>query len=307
MTSGDTILVTGALGNAGWKLVCHLARQSDATKIVGVDVRPPGPEHQTTLKQIARERAGSIPAVELRPADLTDWDDPRWRSATAEARAVVHLAAQNPRPEADWSDAVASLDMTSNLVAAAAENDILRRFVFVSSSHVMGGYLKVDLGPGALDTARDPAVGTVWRAGSRKMNATAYAAPKLAGERMCRTLARRSEGRCTVVCLRVGWLQVGENRPETLSAAGTPSMDPVRGAEGDPDVARAEGWFRELWLSNRDYERLMERALEADGSDWPEGFVIVNAMSRNAGLRWSLEEAHRWLQWEPVDGIEEKG
>ena len=107
----------------------------------------------------------------------------------------------------------------------------------------------------------------------------------------------------TVACVRIGWVQVGPNLPETLSAAGTPGMEPVRDA-GDPDVARAERWFRELWLSNRDYERLMERAIEADGATWPEGFVIVNGMSRNPGLRWSLEEARQWLQWEPVDGID---
>ena len=96
---------------------------------------------------------------------------------------------------------------------------------------------------------------------------------------------------------------MGENAPETLSAAGTPGMEPVRGAEADPEVARAARWFRELWLSNRDYTRLMDRALAAEGADWPDGFVVVNAMSRNPGLRWSLEEAHRWLQWEPEDGI----
>ena len=295
-----TILVTGALGNAGWKLVSHLARHSSASRVVGVDVVSPTPNHHDDLK-----RSVPGPIVELRQADLTDWDDPRWRDPAAEARAVVHLAAQNPRPEATWSDAVASLDMTANLMAAAADNEALRRFVFVSSSHVMGGYLKERLGPGQLGTDREPRVGTVWRAGSREMNATAYAVPKLAGERMGRTLARRSAGRCTVVCLRIGWVQVGENLPETLSAAGTPGMDPVREAGADPEVARAEQWYRELWLSNRDYARLMDRALEADGAEWPDGFVVVNAMSRNPGLRWSLEEARRWLQWEPEDGIAE--
>jgi hypothetical protein len=35
-----------------------------------------------------------------------------------EAAVVVHLAAQNPRPEATWSDAAASMDMAANLVAA---------------------------------------------------------------------------------------------------------------------------------------------------------------------------------------------
>jgi hypothetical protein len=79
----------------------------------------------------------------------------------------------------------------------------------------------------------------------------------------------------------------------------------VRGAESDPEVTRADRWFRELWISNRDYARLMDRALEADGEDWPDGFVIVNGMSRNRGMRWSLEEARRWLRWEPVDGIDE--
>jgi nucleoside-diphosphate-sugar epimerase len=295
----ETILVTGALGNAGWKLLAHLAGHARADRVVGVDVTSPRPEQLDTLP--SPDEGG--PRVELREADLTDWDDPRWRTPAAEARAIVHLAAQNPRPEATWADAVASLDMTANLFAAAAHNPHLRRYVFVSSSHVMGGYLRETLGPGELGTDREPAVGTVWRAGAREMNATAYAVPKLAGERMGRTLARQSAGRCTVVCLRIGWVQVGENLPETLSAAGTPSMEPVRENGADAEVARAERWFRELWLSNRDYARLMDRALEADGANWPDGFVIVNAMSRNPGLRWSLEEARRWLQWEPVDGI----
>jgi nucleoside-diphosphate-sugar epimerase len=168
----------------------------------------------------------------------------------------------------------------------------------------MGRYMSEALGPGELRTDLEPRPGTVWRAGDLPMDATPYAAAKLAGERMTRALTRSTGGRCTVVCLRIGWVQVGENLPETLSAAGTPSMEPVKGTGEDPEVERAEGWLRELWLSNRDYARLMDRALEADGAEWPEGFVIVNGMSRNPGLRWSLEEARRWLQWEPVDGID---
>jgi nucleoside-diphosphate-sugar epimerase len=306
--SPDVILVTGSLGNAGWKLVRHLARHSTAGGVVAVDVVPAKGDHLDTLERIAGDRSIPGPRVELREADLTDWTDVRWREPLARARTIVHLAAQNPRPEATWGDAVASLDMTANLVAAAADSAQLRRLVFVSSSHVMGRYLEDDgLGPGELRTDREPAAGTVWRAGARRMDSSPYATAKLAGERMCRTLARRSAGRCTVVCVRIGWVQVGANRPETLSAAGTPGMDPVRGAEADtdPEARRAERWFRELWLSNRDYVRLMDRALEADGTDWPEGFVIVNGMSRNRGLRWSLEEARRWLQWEPLDGIDD--
>jgi nucleoside-diphosphate-sugar epimerase len=302
--AAGTVVVTGALGNAGWKLVSHLAERSGADRVVGVDVAPPERQHLAALERWTG--TDGSPRVVLRQANLTEWDDPRWREPVAEATAVVHLAAQNPRPEATWADAVASLDMTANLTAAAADSRALRRFVFVSSSHVMGGYLDEEVGPGELTTDLEPAVGTVWHAGQRRMDATAYAAPKLAGERMCRTLARRSAERCTTVCVRIGWVQVGENRPETLSAAGTPGMDPVRSGGGDPEVARAARWFRELWLSNRDYARLMQRALEADGASWPGGFVVVNGMSRNPGLRWSLEEAWRWLQWEPEDGIEDR-
>jgi nucleoside-diphosphate-sugar epimerase len=303
----DTIVVTGALGNTGWKLVCHLAGHSGAERLVGIDIEPPNREHYETLERLARERPDPGPLVELREADLTDWGDARWRDGVAEARALVHLSAQNPRPEASWADAAASLDMTANLVAAASDSERLHRFVFASSSHVMGRYKDdADVGPSELGTDREPAPGTVWRAGSRLMDSTPYAAQKLAGERMCRTLAHRSAGRCTVVSLRIGWVQVGPNLPETLSAAGTPGMDPVRGSEADsdPEVGRAERWFRELWLSNPDFVRLMDRALEADGAEWPAGFVIVNGMSGNRGMRWSLEEARRWLQWEPGDGID---
>jgi nucleoside-diphosphate-sugar epimerase len=303
MQGEGTILVTGALGNAGWKLVTHLAGHSRAARVVGVDLVPPSRDHLDTLGRLARERGDRAPGVELREADLRDPGDGRWRHVADEAHAIVHLAAQNPRPEATWSDAAASMDMTANLVAAAGRSGTLRRFVFVSSSHVMGRYRDEAPGPGELRTDLAPRPGTVWRAGERPMDSTPYAVAKLAGERMGRALAGSTGGRCTVVCLRVGWVQVGENRPQTLSAAGTPSMAPVGDGGTDPEVKRAGEWFRQLWLSNRDYAHLMDRALEADGAAWPDGFVVVNGMSRNMGLRWSLEEGRRWLQWEPLDGI----
>jgi hypothetical protein len=31
----------------------------------------------------------------------------------------------------------------------------------------------------------------------------------------------------------------------------------------------------------------------------------MNGMSRNPDMRWSLEEGHRRLQWEPVDGLDD--
>lgn len=46
-----------------------------------------------------------------------------------------------------------------------------------------------------------------------------------------------------------------------------------------------------------------ERAVRVDGSDWPGGCVVVNGMSNNKGMVWSLEEARQWLGYEPVDDV----
>jgi len=144
----------------------------------------------------------------------------------AETRAVVHLAAQNPRPEPTWSDAATFMDMTANLVAAAGESRAMRRFVFVSSSHVMGRYLNETSRPGELRIDLELGPGTVWRAGEGQMDATPYATAKVAGERLGRLLARWSGGRCPVVCLRIGWVQVGENLPRRCRRPGPRAWTP---------------------------------------------------------------------------------
>jgi hypothetical protein len=48
---------------------------------------------------------------------------------------------------------------------------------------------------------------------------------------------------------------------------------------------------------------LFERALLADGSAWPNGFLIVNGMSNNTGMKWSLEEGRQWLGYAPQDDV----
>ena len=88
----DVIVVTGALGNTGWKLVCHLAGHSGAERLVGIDIEPPNREHHETLERLASERPDPGPLVEFREADLTDWGDARWRDGVAEARALVKAA-----------------------------------------------------------------------------------------------------------------------------------------------------------------------------------------------------------------------
>src|SRR5690606_13442259 len=144
--------------------------------------------------------------------------------------------------------------------------------------------------PGELRPSSPPAVGTVWHTGTQAMDSTAYATAKLMGERVWRAAALRSGGRTSAVCVRIGWCQPGENLPSTLSAAGTPTQTTGTAAVDAEACVRADRWFKEMWLSNRDFVHLFERAILADGSAWPDGYLLVNGMSANRGMKWSLTE-----------------
>ncbi|MBX3436688.1 MAG: NAD(P)-dependent oxidoreductase [Planctomycetaceae bacterium] len=293
------IVVTGATGNLGWKLISHLSSHPHVSHIVGLDCDSPTPAQLAQRLGTGHSAQGMFVQC-----DLTRWDDRRWRDEIARCDAVVHLAAQNPYPEASWADANASLDMTLNVALAAVEAGV-RRVVFASSNHVMGRYkdepLANTIGPGELTADHDHAVGTLWHTGERQMDSTPYAVAKSSGERLCRALAAKAKGRTTFVCVRIGWCQPGENRTHTLSAAGTPTQ--ATGPAGDQPLDATEQWFRSMWLSNRDFAHLFERAVFAESTAWPHPCLIVNGMSANTGMKWNLEAARRWLQYDPQDDV----
>lgn len=205
------VLVTGAGGNLGRKLMAVLLSRHWCETVVAVDRDPP---------TVAGAGHRLVPVA----ADLADSHDPRWRDAMTGCEAVVHLAARNPAPSAPWSDACASFDITANVVLRALEADV-RRLVFASSNHVMGRYkdppLADGIKPGALSTAMPPGPGTRWHNGREPVDATAYAASKLLGERLCAAAAEASGGALTTVSVRIGWCQLGDNRAVTISAAGS--------------------------------------------------------------------------------------
>ena len=290
-----SVAIIGALGNLGIKLLHHLSTQDTLQRLVGLDVRA-----------VSSQVAASLPRVEWVQGDLADWQDRRWREVVAGVDALVHFAAVNPYPEATWQEAALSLDLTLHLVNAAVDSGRTQRVVFATSNHVMGRYkddpLWDSVGPGELSTALPPGTGTVWHTGEKQMDSTPYATAKLYGERVCQAAAARVQGRTTFAAVRIGWCQPGENQPATLSAAGTPTQNRQAGsAEGA--MARADRWYREMWLSNRDFLQLFTRALTAEGKDWPGGYVLVNGMSGNRGMKWSLAETRRWLGYEPTDDV----
>ena len=281
---GKTVIITGAAGNLGTKLIAHLVEKALCARILGVDVvpLPPAPAGGTEVHSIV--------------ADVGDPADGRWRAAVLEADAIVHFAADNPYPNASWSEAARSFDMTANLLEFAAR---LRpcRFVLASSNHVMGGYKNEPVMPGQLTGTSPPRPGTELSRTDPAMNSPAYATAKLMGERLCAARAAGSEGRLTAVALRIGWCQPGENSPTTISAGGMPGES----GGSDEEARRDLRWFRNMWLSNRDFVQLAAGAILADASAWPAPAVVVNAMSDNTTMAWDLTATERFLGYRPVD------
>ena len=295
------ILITGSRGNLGWKLLCHFVQLDSVSAVVGLSRGLPSSEQREELSKL-----NGNSKAEFVQGDLSDWNDSRWREALRNVDAVVHFAAKNPFPEATWDDAQISMDMTSNLALAVTDCEV-RRFVYASSNHVMGRYkdspLAEKIQPGALTTDLEPGVGTVWHTGVEPMDSTVYASAKIAGERLCGSLAKQSGGRTSFVSIRIGWCQPGENRPSTLSAAGTPTKLHANESDVDLGLEISDRWFKSMWLSNRDFNQLHEKAVWADHANWPEAAIVVNGMSANAGMAWSLVEGADWLNYHPEDDV----
>ena len=245
--------------------------------------------------------------VDWVPCDCSSWHDIRWRGRILDVDSVIHFAACNPFPEASWEEAAVSMDMTNHLATALLAGSRPQRFVYISSNHVMGRYKDSIFGPadaaGSLTSDREPGVGTVWHSGLKRIDSTAYATVKLAGERCARALADATNGRVTAVSLRIGWCQPGENDPSTLSAAGSVTIQRKDGDVEDPTLAETNRWFQEMWLSNRDLAILIDRSLLAAADSWPTPAVVVNGMSANSGMVWSLREGKEWLGYQPFDDV----
>jgi nucleoside-diphosphate-sugar epimerase len=249
-----TVLITGAAGNLGAKLRRHLSGRY-ALRLTDVDPRGD---------------------AEIQAADLSQWD-PAWTRLFDGVDAVVHFAGC-PLAHGRWEQLIGpNLDGLIHVFEAAVKAGV-KRLVFASSNHVMGGY-KGDCRPGTLTTRLTPRPGAVYEVGTESRNSTPYGAGKLFGERL---------GKCyadihglSVIAARIGWVRPDANLAE--------EMPPERGE-----------WFGRMWLSNRDFGQVMERCIEAD----PDiRFEVVNAMSRNKDMPWDIEHTRAVLGYEPQDGL----
>lgn len=233
-----TILITGASGNLGRKL---RAAWEDIYDLVLLDIAAT-PDDPDVIR-----------------ADLSVLDD-EWITHFHNVDTVIHLAA-NPNEFSSWEELERpNLDVLCNVFNAAALAGV-ERLIFASSNHAMGEYRDFGEMPITVDLPPRPD--------------SPYGGTKLMGERLGISLARAFD--LTFIALRLGWIQSGENRPETL-----------------PDE-----WARAMWLSNRDLVRLFECAVEADLED--REFIIVNGMSNNSGMRWDLSLTAEFLGYTPED------
>lgn len=249
-----TVLITGAAGNLGRKLWHHL-------------------KGQYLLKLLDRELCDED---NITRADLAQWDN-AWVNQFKGVDTVVHLAA-DPNPARRWDELVEpNIDALINVFTAAIQNNV-KRIVYASSNHVMGGYLQQPE-PDKITTELPVMPGAVMEH-LQSRTSTPYAGAKLMGERL---------GKCyadiygvSVIAVRIGLVQRDDNRSETIKAQRT-------------------GWWRDMWLSDRDYCQLMQRCIEADPAIQ---FAIVNGMSDNEEMRWDIKHTRELVGYEPRDGLD---
>jgi len=285
-----TILVTGAAGNLGGKLVAHLVGLPWVERIFALDLQP------------MAGGAYASPKVTPIVADLGDTYDRRWHEAAASADAIVHFAVRNPYPSGDWNDAVIAVDMTASLLDRAKATGC--RFVYASSNHAMGGYKNLDLTSiGKLSSKTPPLPGTPMFTPKGYIAPNMYGASKLVGERMLRARAIASNGALTGVALRIGWCLPGDDGPDYIGREqeSPPAGDGLR--QSPEERTRDVNWYRNMWLSREDFTAEFTAALTADARRWPEPGIVVNAMSGNRGMAWDMEEARTWLGHVPKDDV----
>ena len=250
MTLSASVLITGAAGNLGAKLAAHL--QGRARFVLIDRVASPG----------------------IHAADLASWGD--WTRHFEGVESVVHFAG-NPVAYHNWSELLGpNVDAMLNMYEAAARAGV-KRVVFASSNHVMGGYQ--DGPPVPITEQLPPKPGLRYFADGAERFSGAYAATKLLGERVGQQYA--SLRGLEVIAVRIGWVWRGVNKPEELPAE------------------RGE-WFRNMWLSDRDFLQLMDCCLSAP---LPAPFLVVNGMSANTGMRWDTSTARTILGYSPLDDV----
>jgi len=169
-----SIIITGAGGNIGSKLVSHMVSNTNRRII-----------------QLDRRASRARDVIE---ADLRNQNE-GWAQYFHEADTVIHLAA-NPSPDASWPELVGdNVDALLN-VLEAARRGVVKRVIFASSLHAAVGY-EGELKLISTDLPARPI--------------SFYGASKALGERLGHRYALKYG--IAVLCLRIGWVPPTNQAP----------------------------------------------------------------------------------------------
>jgi NAD+ dependent glucose-6-phosphate dehydrogenase len=193
-------------------------------------------------------------------ADFGDYSE-EWARHFIGVDTVIHLAG-NPSGRTSWASAQRdNIGGTQHVLRAAREAKV-RRVIFASTNQVMLGY-RFLTGPVTTDIAPSPL--------------SPYGISKFACEQLGRAFTE--ETGIDFLALRIGYFQPGENLPGAHMLIGE--------------------WGQSMWLSNRDMNQAMDRAIDAPVF----GFAVVNLVSNNLGMRWDLEHTRQIIGYVPLDTV----
>lgn len=168
------VLITGAAGNIGGKLISGFEQKYDLTLLDKKRI-----DHENFVK-----------------ADLSSYDD-NWVKHFEYVSTVIHLAA-NPHTNASWEELIPdNIDSVLNVCQASVDKKVAR-LIFASSCHTMMGYINENV--------------DLITANMKPLPANDYGISKLIGERICKSYSERYS--LSVICLRIGWVPRGERSPD---------------------------------------------------------------------------------------------
>jgi NAD+ dependent glucose-6-phosphate dehydrogenase len=195
--------------------------------------------------------------------------------------AVVHLAAAATL-EASWRDVLEANVIGVHNVFEAAVRAGVRRVVFASSNHVVGGY-EIEHAPGIYDLEGGPTIAE----DDEVRPDSYYGASKVFGEALARYHHDRDG--LSVACLRIGSVRADDD-PYGHTVLGSAQWLPL---DDNQRLARS----RATWMSHRDCVELFRCALTSTTA-----WVVCYGTSANPRLIWSLDRARTELGFAPKDG-----
>jgi nucleoside-diphosphate-sugar epimerase len=279
-----TVVITGAAGNLGEKAAKYLLRSKNAKyKLLLMDCAPrPEVYSESTIQKSGH-------TVEYIKCDFSKYEK-SWVDKLSSAFTVFLFAAKHPQPDANSSEVFSSMMINSNLLEACAQARA-GRVVLASSNHVMGGMLQET---GKIPAGARPMIGTKYEIPGASMDSTLYASAKVAAEVQVKAMV--DSGRLpSAIITRIGFCQPGENKKESLPITGMPEpqlhKNERRSVRNDKAKEHISNWWKGMYLSNEDFEKMVERCLEASdtGKRGAKQLMYVNGVSANPEGRWELD------------------